>query len=173
MTRRKAVYHNWVIPSSGKQDDASRHRAERLDKIDETGVRRRAEIYCEQLDELISLRQRVRRKLLAEGEKHEASKLLCQIPAIDPVRAVLLIAILQTPDRVRAKRQLWAYTVWPSSTADRPYVDGQLRPSKSPVSLRGLNRNHHPELEISSGGSPGRCNQIKAGPFNEIYISRL
>ena len=74
-------------------------------------MRRRAEFYYQQLDALGSLRQQVRRQLLAESGKHKASKLLCQIPSIGPIRAVLFIAILQTPYRFRTKRQLWAYAV--------------------------------------------------------------
>jgi transposase len=87
---------------------------------------------------------------LAESGKHKASKLLCQIPSIGPIRAAQLIAILQTPYRFRTKRQLWAYGglgIEMHSSADHRYVDGQLRPSKKPVSLRGLNCNHNHELK--------------------------
>jgi hypothetical protein len=97
MTRLKAVYRSWAIPCAGKQVYAPRDRAQWLSKITEAGVRRRAEFYYQQLDELRSLRQQVRRELLAESGKHQASKLLCQIPSIGPIRAALLIAILQTP----------------------------------------------------------------------------
>ena len=109
MTRLKAVYRSWAIPCAGKQVYAPRYSAQWLGKISEAGVRRRAEFYYQQLDELSSLRQQVRRELLAESGKHKASKLLCQIPSIGPIRAAQLIAILQTPHRFRTKRQLWAY----------------------------------------------------------------
>ena len=109
MTRLKAVYRSWAIACAGKQVYAPRYRAQWLGKIREAGVRRRAEFYYQQLDELRSLRQQVRRELLAESAKHQASKLLCQIPSIGPIRAAQLIAILQTPHRFRTKRQLWAY----------------------------------------------------------------
>ena len=59
MTRVKAVYRSWAIPCSGKQVYASRHRAEWLGKIQEPGVRRRAELYYQQLDALRTLRQHV------------------------------------------------------------------------------------------------------------------
>ncbi len=58
---------------------------------------RRAEFYYQQLDALRSLRHEVRRDLLAESKKHKATKLLCQIPSIGPIRAALLIALIQTP----------------------------------------------------------------------------
>src|ERR1700676_2216359 len=80
MTRVKALYRSWAIPCTGKQVYGLRHRAEWLAKITEPGVHRRAEFYYQQLDALRSLRQQVRRELLAESQKHPAWKLLCQIP---------------------------------------------------------------------------------------------
>jgi transposase len=171
MTRLKAVYRSWAIACAGKQVYASRYRAQWLTKISEAGVRRRAEFYYQQLDELSALRQQVRRELLAESAKHQASKLLCQIPSIGPIRAALLIAILQTPHRFRTKRQLWAYGglgIETHSSADHRYVEGQLRPSKRPVSLRGLNRNHNPELKNIFKGA-AIIAATKAGPFQEFY----
>jgi transposase len=60
----------------------------------------------QQLDALRSLRQTVRRELLAESKKHKAWKQLCQIPSIGPIRAAVLLGILQTPHRFRTKREL-------------------------------------------------------------------
>jgi hypothetical protein len=74
-----------------------------------TGVRRRAESYYQQFDALSSLRRQVRRDLLAEGGKHSAWESLRQIPFLGPIRAALILAILQTPHRFRTKRQLWTY----------------------------------------------------------------
>jgi len=82
MSRVKAIYRSWAIPCTGKQVYAPRHRAEWLGKITEPGVRRRAEFYYQQLDALRTVRQEVRKELLAEAKKHKASKLLCQIPSI-------------------------------------------------------------------------------------------
>ena len=173
MTRLKAVYRSWAIPCAGKQVYAPRHRAQWLGKIQESGVRRRAEFYYQQLDELRRLRQQVRRELLAESGKHQASKLLCQIPSIGPIRAAQLIAILQTPHRFRTKRQLWAYgglAIETHSSADHRYVEGQLRPSKRPVSLRGLNRNHNHDLKNIFKGA-AIIAATKAGPFQEFYAA--
>ena len=173
MTRLKAMYRSWAIPCAGKQVYAPRYRSEWLGKISEAGVRRRAEFYYQQLDALRSLRQQVRRELLAESGKHKASKLLCQIPSIGPIRAALLIAILQTPHRFRTKRQLWAYGglgIETHSSADHRYVEGQLRPSKRPVSLRGLNRNHNHELKNIFKGA-ALIAATKAGPFQEFYAA--
>jgi len=173
MTRLKAVYRSWAIPCAGKQVYAPRYRAQWLGKITESGVRRRAEFYYQQLDALRSLRQQVRRELLAESGQHKASKLLCQIPSIGPIRAALLIAILQTPHRFRTKRQLWAYgglAIETHSSADHRYVEGQLQPSKRQVSLRGLNRNHNHELKNIFKGA-AIIAATKAGPFQEFYAA--
>ena len=171
MTRLKAVYRSWAIPCTGKQVYASRYHALWLGKITETSVRRGAEFYYQQLDALSSLRQQARRELLAESRKHKASKLLCQIPSIGPIRAALLIAIVQTPHRFRTKRQLWAYGglgIETHSSADHRYVDGQLQPSKKQVSLRGLNRNHNHELKNIFKGA-AIIAATKPGPFQEFY----
>src|SRR5258708_21342233 len=106
MNRIKALYRSWAIPCSGTAVYAPRHRAEWLSKILEPGVRRRAERLYQQLDLLQSVRQQARRDLLIESRKHYAVKLLRQIPAIGPIPAALLSALLQTPHRFRTKPQL-------------------------------------------------------------------
>jgi transposase len=69
---------------------------------------------CEAITEtkapLRTVRQEVRRELLAEAKKHRAWKRLCQIPSIGPIRAAVLLGILQTPHRFRTNRQLWSYS---------------------------------------------------------------
>ncbi len=62
-----------------------------------------------QLDALCSLRQEVRGDLLLEVKKHKVWKLLRQIPRIGPIRAAVLMAVMQAPHRFRTKRQLWNY----------------------------------------------------------------
>jgi transposase len=74
MNRLKALYRSWAIPCAGQRVYAPRYRSEWLAKITEAGVHRRAEIYYQQLDALRSLREQVRRDLLAEGRKHKAMK---------------------------------------------------------------------------------------------------
>src|ERR1700724_4432430 len=107
-SRLKAIYRGWAIPCAGQQVYAPRYRAEWLAKIVEDGVRRRAELYYQQFDGLAALRQQARRELLAESQKHSVVKLLRQIPSIGPIRAALLVALMQTPHRFRTKRELLA-----------------------------------------------------------------
>src|SRR6202795_664705 len=175
MTRVKAIYRSWAIPCSGKQVYAPRHRAEWLGKINEPGVRRRAEFYYQQLDALRLLRQEVRRDLLAESKKHKAWKLLCQIPSIGPIRAAVLLGILQTPHRFRTKRQLWTYSgfgIETRSSADHRSVDGQLQRAKKQISIRGLNRNCNHDLKNLFKGAAIVASS-KPGPFQEFYTALL
>jgi len=175
MTRVKAIYRSWAIPCSGKQVYAAGHRAEWLGKISELGVRRRAEFYYQQLDALRVLRQQVRRDLLAESKKHQAWKRLCQIPSIGPIRAAVLLGIVQTPHRFRSKRPLWKYSglaIETHSSADHRWVDGQLRRSKKPLSVRGLNQNCNHDLKNLFKGA-AIVAAIKPGPFQEFYAALL
>src|SRR6202162_3162567 len=72
MNRLKALYSSWAMPCAGQRVYTPRYRSQWLGKISEAGVHRRAEIYYQQLDALRSLREQVRRDLLAEGRKHRA-----------------------------------------------------------------------------------------------------
>jgi transposase len=175
MNRLKALYRSWGIPCAGNEVYAPRHRSEWLSKISETGVRRRAEHYYQQLDALRSLRQEVRRDLLLESKKHKAWKLLRQIPGIGPIRAALIMAILQTPHRFRTKRQLWTYSGLGLETHDSAQyqvVEGQLQRSKKPVTLRGLNKNHNHDLKDIFKGAAMRASTA-AGPLRDFYEALL
>ena len=171
MSRLKAIYRSWGIPCTGKQVYAERYRREWLGKIEEAGVRRRAEFYYQQFDALRPLRQEVKRELLAEAKKHQAWKWLRTIPFIGPIRAALIMAILQTPHRFRTKRQLWSYSgfgIETHSSAEQRFIQGELRRAKKPVSIRGLNRNHNHDLK-NLFKSAATVAAAKAGPFQEYY----
>ena len=171
MNRLKALYRSWAIPCAGQRVYAPRDRSEWLAKISEAGVHRRAEIYYQQLDALRSLREQVRRDLLAEGRKHSAMKLLRQIPSIGPIRAVLLIALMQTPHRFRTKRQLWAYcglALKTSTSGEYRIVEGRLKRSKKFLAIRGLNTNHNHDLKNIFKGAATRAAAVP-GPFQEFH----
>ena len=175
MNRLKAVYRSWAIPCAGKLVYSPRHRDQWLQKLPEAGVRRRAERLYQQLDRLRSLRQDARQELLAESRKHPATRLLCQLPCIGPIRAALLIALIQTPHRFRTKRQLWAYSglalaTW--SSAEYRFLDGQLQRSKKLLAVRGLNANHNHDLKNIFKGAATLAS-VTTGPFQDFYISLL
>ena len=50
------------------------------------------------------------RGTLTESRKHQSVKIFRQIPLIGPLRAALLLALMQTPHRFRSKWQLWIYS---------------------------------------------------------------
>jgi len=175
MNRLKALYRSWAIPCAGTQVYAPRHRSEWLSKIREAGVCRRAELYYQQLDALRFLRQQARKELLAEASKHSATKLLRQIPGIGSLRAAHLVALLQTPHRFRTKRQLWSFSGLALETHDSAqyrYVQGQLRRSKKPQQLRGLNANHNHDLKDIFKGAAMRASTCD-GPLRDFYQSLL
>lgn len=175
MNRVKALYRSWGIPCSGQEVYAPRHRAEWLQKIGEAGVRQRAEFFYQQLDALRGLRQAVRRDLLAESRKQSATKLLRQIPSIGPIRAALLIALIQTPHRFRTKRQLWTYSglaIETRDSAQHRFVDGQLRRSKKPQQVRGLNRNHNHDMKAIFKSASTMASS-REGAFQDFYQGLL
>jgi transposase len=175
MNRLKALYHSWGIACGGTQVYAPRHRSEWLNKITEAGVRCRAEFTYQQLDGLQALRQGVRRDLLAESGKQGATQLLRQVPGLGPIRAALLVALLQTPHRFRTKRQRWAYSglaIETHGSGEYRYVGGQLRRSRKPVALRGLNKNPNHDLKAIFKSAAVRASS-SAGPLHGFYEGLL
>src|SRR5499425_3409784 len=110
MSRVKALYRSWAIPCAGRDVYYVRHRKQWLAKIPHVGVCRRAQHLYHQLDMMKQLRQPTRRELLVESRKYQVTHQLRQIPYVGPIRAALLVALIQTPHRFRTKRQLWAYS---------------------------------------------------------------
>lgn len=175
MSRIKAVYRGRGIACPGETVYAPRHRSEWLEKLSEPGRRRRTERLYAQLDQLRRLRQHARHDLLEESRKHTASRCLCQIPYIGPVRAALLIALMQTPHRFRTKRQLWAYSGLAVETRDSAEYcvrDGQLQRARKRVTVRGLNCNRNPHLK-ELFKSTATTASAKPGPFREYYARLL
>jgi transposase len=175
MNRVKALYRGWSIPCAGSQVYAPRYREQWLNKIGQAGVRRRAELFYQHLDGLQVLRREVRREFLAESRKHQAAKLLRRIPCIGPIRAGLLIALMQTPHRFRSKRQLWTYSglgIETHDSAQYRFVRGQLQRSTKPQQLRGLNQNHNHAMKEIFKGAAMRAS-CGTGPFRDFYAGLL
>src|ERR1700756_1143610 len=175
MNRIKALYRSWAIPCSGTTVYTPGHRAEWLAKIAEPGVRVRAEHLYQQLDSLQPVRLQARRELLRESQKHAAVKLLRQIPSIGPIRAALLVALLQTPHRFRTKRQLWAYSGFAVQTYDSGeyrVVRGKLQRNRERITVRGLNHNHNHDLKNLLKGAAVSAIQ-RPGPLQDFYAARV
>lgn len=175
MNRIKSLYRSWAIPCPGTTVYAPTHRLEWLDKIVQPGVRVRAEHLYEQLDTLQPIRQQARRQLLRESHKHPAVKLLRQIPSIGPIRAALLVALLQTPHRFRSKRQLWAYSGFAVETHDSGeyrYVRGKVQRNRERITVRGLNDNHNRDLKNLFKGAAISAS-TRPGPLHDFYVARV
>jgi transposase len=175
MSRIKALYRSWAIPCSGTTVYAARHRSEWLAKISESGVRLRAERFYQQLDMLRALHQEARRDFVVESHRHPAVKLLRQIPSIGPIRAALLVALLQTPHRFRTKRQLWAYSGFAVETHDSGeyrIVRGKVRRNRERISVRGLSDNYNRDLK-NLFKSTAISASIRPGPLRDFYLALL
>lgn len=175
MSRVKAVYRSWGIPCGGRDVYYTRHRRQWLDKIQEPGVRRRAEQLYQQLDMLQHLRQQARRELLAESRKHTITAKLRKIPSLGPIRSALAVALIQTPNRFRTKRQLWTYSGLGLETRDSGeyhYVRGQVRRRKKQKFIRGLNKDYNHDLKALFKGAALRATMLP-GPFQDFYQRSL
>ena len=175
MTRLKAVYRSWAIACPGRDVYYARHRAQWLAKIAHPGPRRRAELLYEELDMLQRLRQQARGELLRESRRHPATARLRQIPWVGPIRAALLVALIQTPHRFRTKRQLWAYSGLALETrisAEYRYLQGQLQRSKKVLAIRGLNQDHNHDLKglLKSAAITASA---RPGPLQDYYQGLL
>jgi transposase len=175
MSRLKAVYRSWAIPCAGRDVYYRRHRDEWLGKITEAGVRRRTEQLYLQLDMLQHLRQQARRELLTESRRHRITATLRQIPSLGPIRSALAVALIQTPNRFRTKRQLWAYSglaLETRTSGEYRYVKGQLQRSKKQISIRGLNKDHNHDLKGLFKGAATTAS-VRPGPFQDFYERSL
>src|SRR5258705_491093 len=122
------------------------------------------------------LKPHVTKLVVCDPRKNASAwKRLCGIPSIGPIRAAVLLGILQTPNRFRTKRQLWTYSgfgIETQSSADHRRVNGQLERAKKQVSIRGLNRNCNHDLKNLFKGAAIVASS-KPGPFQEFYTALL
>ena len=168
--RLKALFRARAIPSRGQALYQAGQREAWVQKLEDVGARGRAESLYRQLDALKPLHREARRAMLAESRRHQASKLLEQIPELGPVRVAQIIATIDTPHRFRTKRPLWAYlglAVVTSSSADYQVRAGRISKSKRAVQTRGLNRHYNHRLKaVFKSAAAGACD---AGPYKPFY----
>jgi transposase len=172
MARLKAIYRGRALNIPGKTLYSPRRRKEWLQLLDEKpGLRERAEYLFQQLDSLRAIRRQARRRMIDESRKFMAVDLLRSIPFLGPVRAALLIGIVQTPYRFRGKRQFWSYCglgLETRSSADYRVVKGQIQRSKKPVLITGLNFHHNHELKNIFKAAATTASS-RSGPFCDYY----
>src|ERR1700756_158138 len=108
-----------------------------------------------------------------ESKKHPVWQRLRQIPCVGPIRAAVLLGIVQTAHRFRTNRQLWTYSglgIEVHSSADHQVVKGQLERKKKPIEIRGLNRNCNHHLKNLFKGAAASAS-THPGPFQEFYAA--
>ena len=81
--------------------------------------------------------------------------------------------MIQTPHRFRTKRQLWAYcglALKTYTSGEYRFVEGQLKRSKKPLAIRGLNANHNHDLKnVFKGAALSAV--VTGGPFQDFYAA--
>jgi hypothetical protein len=180
MSRLKALYRSWGIACPGRQVYTPRHRDHWLSKIAQPGVRRRAELFYQQLDGLSVVRHTMRGELLAENRKHQAVKILRQIPLIGPLRAALLLALMQTAPPVPqqaaavdlqrsgsgdARQRAASLCGWTTATFQKAATDPRSESKSQPRDEEDLQKYGH-ERQLLCGTTAGLLRRI-AGQGDE------
>ena len=171
MNRIKAIYRGRAIGCAGNGVYLNTRRGEWLEKLNEPGVKNRAELLYRELDLLKELRREARKELIKESRRHKASKLLEGVPGLGAVRAALIIATVVTPFRFRTKRQLWAYiglAVVTKDSAEYEFEGARLhKRRRRPAATRGLNKNFNRRLKKAFKSAA--LDAIRTEPLKSYY----
>ena len=175
MNRLKAIYRGRAIRCAGQGVYSPRQRDAWLTQLREVGAHRRAARLYEQLDGLQRLRRQARQELVSEVRKHPATADLTTIPFLGLVRAGVLIAMVGTPHRFRTKRQFWAYlglSLQTRISGEYQVWGGRVQRTKRMLGLRGLNRNHNPELKQLFKSMATEAS-TRSGPWHDWFQARV
>jgi transposase len=174
MLRLRAIFRGRAIASTRRDLYRNEKREEWLGKLEEPGVKERANSLYEQLVALKRLRQDARLAMLKEARRHPAYKVLNSIAWLGPISVAQIIAVVQTPYRFRTKRQFWAYiglAVETNASAEYVVTNGNVHKSSRLPSTRGLNQNHNPLLKrVFKTAATSAC---FSGPFKPAYDARV
>jgi transposase len=175
MNRIKALYRSRGIDCAGRGVYLQKQRASWLEKLPAGAVRLRGQLLYEQLDHTRGLRRQARLALLKESRKHRISARLREVPGFGPLRVALLIARVQTPHRFRTRRNFWTYAglgLVTFNSSEYRLVKGRIVRRAQAMKIRGLNRNHSPQLkELFKSAALSAIRQ--PGPFKDYYDTRL
>jgi transposase len=173
MARIKAIYRGRGISTTGRGVYQLRQREQWLEKLTEQGLRQRAELLHEQLDQVRLLRKKARQRMVSESRAHPAVSLLRTIPQLGAIRAAMIAAIVDSPYRFRTKRQFWSYVglaVVTHMSAEYEMKEGKVVRRRKPVATRGLNRNCNRRLkEVFISAATGGYRQE---PY-KTYLEKL
>jgi transposase len=148
--RLKAIFRGRGISYEGGEIYDYKQQEKWLTKLNERGLRQRAQQLYQQLERLECWVGASRRELLRESRKQKMRKVLQTIPALGEISVAELIATVDTAHRFRSKRQFWTYcglAVVRRSSSDHWFEEGELRRRSQPPATRGLNRNYNRRLK--------------------------
>jgi transposase len=173
--RLKALYNSRVITSRGRELYHVSKRKTWIEKLENAGERKRAELLFLQLEELKKLKRAAQKAMIAESRRHPAHEILSQVPELGPVRVAQIIATVDTPYRFRTKRLFWKYlglAVQMRSSSDHEVIDGRVRRrSKQVVETRGLNEDYNRRRKaIFKSAAAHSCG---CGVYKEYYEGLL
>jgi transposase len=106
----KAKFRAQGIISEGSRIYGARGRVEALDRVENVAVREIISSDYDQLDFLLSERDKARRRFLALAKKIPAVRALQEIPGVGPVVAAVFCAYIKCPGRFSDSRKLWRYS---------------------------------------------------------------
>ena len=144
-SRLKMLFVSRAIACPGQTLFLPSRRPLWLEKLEDPGARRRAELLFDELDAQAGLRKRARAAVLAESRRHAAPmRILRSAPGFGPIRSAQLLAIVQTPHRFSSRDRFSKYAglkVEVRSSADWEVgPGGELRRRHRAMSTRGLTK---------------------------------
>ena len=169
--RLKALYLSRAIRLSGDEVyQPGKH--EQWERMLPPPQRESARVLYQQLECLMTLRSGAEDRLLEASKVHKIVKVLSTAPAIGPIRAAQIVAIVVTPHRFRTSRQFWAYcglaVVTKSSSDWVPGPQGWVR--SRAYQTRGLNRNRQPALKaVFKGAAHLIATRMKTHPLHLAF----
>jgi len=170
--RLKAVYRSRGLHGMGTEVYTPGERGAWLRQLP-GGHRELADMLGRECDCLEALREEAEERLLQEARKHPITAKLITAPAIGPIRAAHIVAIVMTPHRFRTKHQFWQYCgLGVTTTVSAQWkvdANGKFVRAKEPMP-RGLNRNHNPALkEIFKGAAHQIACNMTSHPLHYEY----
>jgi len=135
--------------------------------------RRSAEMLRAQVESLADLWAAAEERLLEASKPHHIIRTMATAPAIGPIRAAQIVALVVTPHRFRTKRQFWAYcglAIVTRSSADWVRDRHGKWSRAQTLQTRGLNRNRQPLLkEVFKGAAHQLTTQMTSHPLHQNY----
>jgi transposase len=168
--RLKALYNSQAIRNRGRELYHLSKRESWIQKQENAGRRMRAELLFRQMDELKVLKRAARKAMIAESRRHEAQRILSQVPELGLVRVAQIIATVDSPFRFRTKRPFWAYlglAVETRSSADHEVINGRASRRRVKIETRGLNEDYNRRLKsVFKSAATHACS---CGVYKEYY----